>query len=469
MELNYKFIIASILVIVILLRIILLFITPISMFTDGIIRYLPDAQKVLLGDFLFNDMPLFTIIEAFWMLLFQGNMLLIALKMTSFIFFLGILFLLPKLFKKLNLKKKEKIIISVLFLFSVWSLLLSVTIMQDMMLVFFTLALFIAIGNYLEKSNSKYFILSLILVLLITLTKITGYLILLGFCFFIITKDKKFGLKKKIKDILPLIIGIILGALWILKNYLTTGLIHITSMKAPIYIHSFSEYINQFIKFFHYFWEIPIPSKVNFIGITSIFYNIYYIGALIIMASMSLLIIFSLIRYGKKYKQFIFLILPLFCFVFYWTFIIFWAFHDGGRYTFPLWFFMFFFLSKFITNLKNKNARRFCHIIIVLFCILSIISAFGISLHMNSIDNQIMEMKEKLGQENLENVTIISNTEFAAASLNYYLKNYLKDPIQFNMKRNVIHPNIKCEGTQIFNSENFKIFKENKEYRICRK
>lgn len=435
------------------------------MFTDSMARYLPEAQGVLQGDFSFNDVPLFIFIAAFWMLLFKGQILYIALKLTSFVFFLGILFLLPNLFKKLKLNRIEIILFLLLFLFSTWSLLLSVTILQDIMLAFFAIALFITIENYFKKPNLKEIILLIIMTSLMILTKLTGYFILAGFCLYILIKkggDKK--IKSKLKCLSYLLVGVIITLPWLIKNYINTGMVYVHSVTMPIYVHGLAEYVDYFIKFYHYFWEIPLPSKVALTGILSVGYNLYYVAALVTTIFISLLIIFSLIRYGKKYKQYILLTLPLFAFAFYWAFIIFWGPHDFGRYTFPLWPFLFFFLVRFISNLKNKQVKRFCYVFVVLFCILSIASAFGISIHMNIIDGQVVEISEKLKEENLENATIISNDHFTSYSLSYYLGKRVK----FNLSENVIDTNVKCEGENLFSSRNFDVFKEDDEYRICR-
>jgi hypothetical protein len=467
MKLNYKLIILTILVLAIILRVVLLFIAPISMFTDGIQRYLPNAEKILHGDFSFNDLPLFIIFEAFWILLFNGEMLWLAWKGTAFIFFIGILFLLPSLFKKFNLNNKERIIVMALFFFSTWSLLLSATVMVDMLIAFFTIALFLVIEKYFEKPEKKWLALSIIFSALMALTKLTGYLILAGFGLYIISKFKKTKekIKEKMKCVFSLMVGILITLPWLIKNYLNTGMIFIHSVTPLIHLHSFSEYLQFFIRTYHYFWEFPLAEKVALTGKLAILFNVYYIGTIIITVFISALLIISTIKYCKKHGRFIWLFLPLFLFaLIYWPFILLWSESDSGRYTFPLWIFLFIFIAKYVSRINKKKIRQFCHIIIILFCIVSIISAFGISLHMNSINDQIMEMSETLKQENLENMVIISNTEFGATSLSYYLGK----PVQFNMPRNVVDPNVKCEGERIFESKNFDVFKKNDEYRICR-
>jgi hypothetical protein len=156
MKLSKRGVIFVLIATAIIIRFALLFFAPISMFADPVIRYLPDAERVLKLDFSFHDFPLFTICEAVWMLLLSGKVLWLAWKLTSLIFFIAILFLLPSLFKKFNLDKKEQILALVLFLFSTWSLLLSVTLMQEMMLTFLVLALYLSIENYFKKPSKKW-------------------------------------------------------------------------------------------------------------------------------------------------------------------------------------------------------------------------------------------------------------------------------------------------------------------------
>lgn len=463
MKANYKTIIFGIIVLAVILRIILLFVTPISMFADPVIRYLPDAEKVLRGNFYFNDMPLFVVIEAFWMLLFKGNLLWLAWKSTSLIAFFGILLLLFPLFKRFQLDKGEQIVALALFLFSTWSLILSVTVMQDMMLAFFALALFLSIEGYIERhSNKKALVLALLAVLMIS-TKLTGYFILAGFCLYILSKSNV-KVKERIKLVIYLIAGTSITLLWLVKNYMTSGLVYIHSVTPQIYLHSFAEYIDYTIKMYHYFWEIPMPIKVNLEGIFLLFYNLYYIITLTVTLIVTLLILAGIFRYFKKYKQYILLILPLGCFIFYWVFVIYWGPHDAGRYAFPLLLFLFIFPVKLIGNIKKRGMRNIAYMIIAAFCILSIISAFGITLHMNKINSQILQINKAL-QESKATGNFITNDEFTGCALTFYLKK----PVIFGLEKNIRDTSIPCTGELIFFSEDYDVFKENNEYRICRR
>jgi len=256
---------------------------------------------------------------------------------------------------------------------------------------------------------------------------------------------------------------------WVLKNYIKTGMVYIHRLNPPIYLHSLGEYTNYFARFYHYFWEIPLPEKVNISGtlsgsLTYLFYNLYYIATFITTAILSLGIILSLFKYGKKYKQYVFLMLPIAGFVFYWAFIIFWGPHDVGRYTFPLWLFLFLFPVKLIRETNKPKLRGLFYIIIAAFCILSTISAFGITLHMHNIDSQILQISGELQKINATG-NFTANDEFTSSALSYYLK----QPVKFNLTRNVRDTNIPCYGEHIFFSKNFDIFKEQREYRICRR
>ena len=252
---------------------------------------------------------------------------------------------------------------------------------------------------------------------------------------------------------------------WLIKNYLLTGKIYLSNFTPPpIYIHQFAGYADYTIKAYHYFWEIPMPVKVGLNGIILLFYNIYYITALSITLIVTLLMIAGILRYFKKYKPYLFLMLPLGCFIFYWVFIIYWGPHDAGRYAFPFLLFLLIFPVKIIANIKKRGMRNIVYLIIVAFCILSVISAFGITLHMQKIDSQILQINNALNRSNASD-NFITNDEFTGASLTFYLKK----PVIFGLKRNVRDTSIPCSGELVFFSQDYDVFKANNEYRICRR
>jgi hypothetical protein len=463
LEKNYKQIVFFIIAFAIAIRIFLLFLAPISMFADPVIRYLPAAEKILHLNFNFHDFPLFIIIEAFWMLFLQGKFLWIALKLTSFIFLIAILFLLPSLFKRLNLEKKEQVILLAMFLLSTWSILLSVGIMPEMMLTFFVIALFLSIENYLDKPNKKWIFALIFLTAFMIFTKPTGYILLIGFGLYIFGKKGK-PLAKKAKAILWLGLGALTTIFWPIKNYLATGNAFINPAPPPVIFYPLLKYLEFYIYSYHYFWEIPLPSKVGFSGIIAPLYNGYYLATILVTAIISILIIIALLKYGKKYFGYVLLMLPLLGFALLFEPIFFTpASVNIGRYSFPLWIFLFFFLAKFISDFKNKKIRIACYILAALFCILLILSACGIALHMHNVDAQILQIDNVLKRQNATG-TFITNDEFTSSALSYYLK----QPVIFNLTRNVRDTSVPCSGENIFSSKNFDVFKEGNNYRICR-
>ncbi|MFH0831789.1 MAG: hypothetical protein V1886_02915 [archaeon] len=461
MKLDYKGAVISVIALAVIIRLTLLFIAPISMFADPVIRYLPNAEKILHWNFNFYDFPLLIILEAFWMLFLKGNLLWIAWKSTSLIFFIAILFLLPATFRRFKLNKKEQIIALSLFLFSTWTLLLSVTIMQEMIIAFFVLALFLSLEEYIEKPKGKWIFALISLTCLMILAKQTGYILTMGFGLYILGKKAEW--KIKIKSLLFIATGALLTLFWPIKNYLTTGRAFIGVTLNPASLHSLKEYFASFILAYHYFWEIPLQTKVSFSGSLAFIYSIYYLGALILTAGLSLMIILALFKYSRKYKEHILLMLPLLAFTFiYWTFLLLLS-GDAGRYTFPLWIFLFIFTAKFIESIKSIRARQICYGVVILFCAVSTISAFGIAGHMHQIDSQILDVNAVLKQQNATG-TFITNDEFTSSALAYYLG----QPVIFNLKRNVLDTNIQCQGESIFESENFRVFYEEGDYKICR-
>ncbi len=436
------------------------------MFADAIIRYIPQTEQILNLDFNFHDFPLFPLILTLWKILFSGQLLFLMWKTTSFIFFIAILLLLPSLFKRFQLNNGERIIVMALFFFSAWSLLLSTTVMQEMMLTFFAISLFLVIEKYFEKPDKKTIFLTILLSFLICLTKATALIILSGFFLYILIKKKENFIKKKINLILYSLIGIMVSLFWPIKNYFMFGDPFVSVELNSIALHSFSEYWTFFVRTYHYFWEFPLAEKVALTGNLASLFNVYHITTIIITALISLFLIISTIKYCKKHKEFIGLLAPIFLFsLIYWPFIILWSESDSGRYTFPLWIFIFIFTVKTLFSINSKSIRRIITVLIALFCLVLTISAFGIAIQMNSMDNQIQNISERLERENLENAVLVSNNEFAAAALTYYLGKQ----VQFNMKKNIIDPNVKCYGDKIFESNNFNVFKEEKKYRICRK
>jgi hypothetical protein len=333
-------------------------------------------------------------------------------------------------------------------------------------IAFFALALFLSIENYFDKPGKKSILFLIVSCSLMILSKISGIIILGGFGLYVLLKREK-DISKRIKCIFYLSIGALITAPWFIKNYILTGKIYLPNFTPPlISLHPFSAYVDYAVKTFHYFWEIPLPSKVNLGNIASSLYFCYYAAALIITLALSCLIIFAIVKYCKKYWQYLLITAPLASFCFYWAFLIFWGPHDVGRYSFPLWIFLFLFPVKLIGDMPSKKRKYLCYALIGAFCMVSVVSACGITLHINSIDSQVVKIAETLKKQSIYDVEtkLISNDEFTTCALSFYIERR----VIFNMPQNVRDTNVSCTGEQIFSSKNFKVFKEYKEYRICR-
>lgn len=450
----------------ILLSFILLILRPVTMFPDGIARYLPNAKQLLQGDISFYSNPLFISFEAFWILLFKGNALLFAWKLTSFIFFVITAILLTEFMNKTNMGKIERLIFCSMFLFSTWTLLLSTAVLQDMLLACLTLAAFLCIENYFDKAEPLWAIAVIISIAAMLYTKASGYIILLGFFLYVIAKKIKWNMK--IRCIVLLITGLIIGLPWAIKNQILTGHSFLgTSEEAQIVVESGKlfqfgtiDYWQKFVETFHYFWEIPLPSKTGFAA--NPLFNLYHITALVVMGLFSIIFILSVIKYLKKHSDYLLLIGPLFAFsVIYWPFITYFDSSDAGRYSFPFFVFMFLFISRFIAGLKNRRIRIIAYLLVVAFCLLSIASAFGITLHMRNLDSQILKMVEVIPHD----ANVRANDMFTSTALSFYLNKKLI----FGQEGNVIDTAVSCNGEPVFYSKNFDVAKQDSKYSVCRR
>ncbi len=448
------------------LSFILLVLRPISMFPDGIARYIPNANQLLQGDISFYSFPLFISFEAFWMLLFKGKALWFAWKLTSFLLFVATAVLLTEFMSEMNLGRKERIVLSSMFLFSTWTLLLSSAILQDMLLASLALAAFICIQNYMRNPKCSWAFGVVISIAAILYTKASGYFILAGFFLFVIAKRAKVG--EKIRCLALLFAGLLLGLPWLIKNQIVTGHALLgTSQEAALVIESGRlfqfgtiNYWTKFVETFHYFWEIPLPYRTGLSG--SPLFIAYHIAAIAVMAFFSVIFILSIFKYLRKNLDYFLLIGPLFAFsVIYWPFITYFDSSDAGRYSFPFFVFMFMFIAKFIVGLKNKNLRIISYLFVVAFCILSVASALGITLHIRNIDSQVVRIAEILPADS----DVRANDMFTSTALSFYLDRRLT----FGQLGNVIDEAVKCDKNIIFSSRNFDVSKEDLKYSVCRR
>ena len=458
----------------ILLRIHLLLIRPISMFPDSF-RYLNAVEILSQNSLAFYEAPLYIFLQTTWYTIFTNQILLeLFWKLTAFIFFIGFLALLPTLFKQLKLKTNEQIIVLILLLFSSWSLLLSGAIMQEFLLTFLVIAMFIVTNKLFENPKLKYILLTIILTTLIFATKQTSLFIMTGFALYGLIQ--KVSWKYKVGFLMILFVGFILYSPWLIKNQLAygnavignDGSASIFTWDKLIQFKDLGFYKEQTIKSYYYFWEIPRPDKVALAGafsggITSVMYAGYNLTALIGTLAVSLLILLGIVKYGWRYKKYLLLILPIASFtMIYFNYLNYFDFADTGRYTFPLHFIFYFFAAKYLESLKSINWKRFFYLLIILFVIISIVSAFGITYHIKGIDNQLMLAVPIVASS--QAINYVSNDEFSTNVLDYYSKK----PIKFYLKHNERDYSINCNSDIVFESKNLVISDTDVDLKICR-
>ena len=459
MERYEKIILISILI-SILIRISLLFLMPISFLHDALMRFIPNSFQILAGDFSFFTPPLFMLIMAGENLLFSGYLLEISWKLISFIFFILTLLLLPKLYSIWKLNNKEKVIVTSLFVFSTMSLLFGSAIMMEMMVLFLTIALFVVLEG--PNRGQKYFLIALLSTLLLY-TKQTAYFILAGF--FLYTLAKKIPKKQKLFIFVALFVGFLLFAPWIIKNQVTdTPTLAGWSIGEILQntINNFSEFnFSQIFKdLYYWFWMIQPFENVEFSGMLNILAAGYQISFLFVTAVLSFSILFGMIKFRKEYWRYYLLILPLFAIA-----LIFGLFFpspsDFGRYIFSFHIFFYLFTARFIESIKEKNIKRLFYVVIVVFVLLSIITAYGIGLHVTNREKEVNSIIERLDEDSI----VISNDL-------YFLRNYeyaFNKPMSLDRKRMSLEESGVKEENLIYKTNSFKLFLKENRYYVYRK
>lgn len=455
-------IIYLLILIAILIRIPLLFFNPISMWADPVFRFIPNTYNILEGDFSFYTPPLLMILSTLPTIFLQGFLLELSWKIIPFLFFILSCFVFIKILKIIELGKTEKIFLLNLFLFSVYSLLMSTTIMLEMPVLFFTLCLFYILEKN-EKIDLKLFVIIVLVSALLLYSKQTGYFVLAGFFLYIFFK--KIDKKQKKLILMALILGFLLNVPWIIKNNIIYGgffnaeLLETQGKRVIDFGVNFPTLISNS---FHYIYRIPLLSKLNYSGIFFLLSRIYYFAFLVTSILLTSTIFVGIFKFGLKYKKYLLMILPVFLFSCWWVFLSpMHCYNDFGRFMFSFYFLFFFFGLKFTENLKNLNIKRFFYLIIILFCILSIVTSFAASLEFNQKDKAIREVANILTSK--EGI-FVANDMFTSTALTYYSEKKIK----FLLKENKIDENIKCENNLIYSSDNYLISKNNSAYQICK-
>ncbi len=445
----------------VLLRIPLLFLIPISFLHDAILRYIPNSYQIVNGDFLFFSPPLYISFMAFFDIFFSGFILELFWKLIPFAFFIGTLFLLPKVFSLLEVNNREKIIIASLLLFSGLSLLLGQAVMSDMIVLFLALLLFIT----LEKSKQigkKECAIIIFLSTLLLYTKESSYFILAGFFLYSLFKD--FKREDKIKIFVCIFIAFVLFSPWFIKNKIYSPR-EIMGVTGETYV---SKAINNLInidilktskEFYFWFWMIQIFENVKFQGIFSSMAAIYTWGFFISSLVVSLTIVFGIFKFGPKYKRYLWLILPVFLFEFVWGVTMNLP-SDLGRRTFSMHIFLYFFAAKFIESLKKDKIKKLFYVFIIIVILFSIVTSYAIAIHVSSREKEVDDILKVLNKGDKVEIADL-----------YFLRIY---EYRFNTRlyrENVIYAGEKIVGEEdlVYETASFQLFLKNETYYVYRK
>ena len=444
----------------ILIRILLLFMNPITMWTDPVARYIPNTFDVLRGDFSFYTPPLMMMINSFPTIFLDGAILEFFWKLTPFIFFLLSVFIFIRILKNIELSELGRVFLLCLFLFSVYSILMSTTIMLEMPVLFFTLFLFYIFEKN-DKIDLKLFSIIVRTSALLLYTKQTGYFIFAGFILY--NLFKKMDKKQKKLILLALILGLLLNVPWMIKNIAIYGNV-LSGEEGVSEVKGIGDIINLDANYllltseiFHLAYRIPYLSELNYFGIFFVLSRIYYFSFLIVSLFLTIVNIVGIITYGRKYKRYILIILPIFLFVFWLAFLSKNHFTlDFGRYMFSFYFLFFFFGLKFIENIRSVNIKRFLYLIIILFCILSIATSFAMSYEFHKKDIEIRKVAEFI--KNKEGI-FISDDHYTRHALIFYTGNKIPP----------LDEGIKCQGgRKIYSSLKYKIYLNENKYYVCK-
>ena len=438
----------------ILIRLPLLFLTPISMFGDGLVRFIPHSYDVIHLNFMFPEPPLLFLFNGLLTFIFSGVVLEFFWKFTSFLFLIGFLCLLPKIYKILKLNEREKLIVTALTIFSTSSLLYGSSIMMETLVLFLTFLIFVLI----EKTNKTNYFIIAILTSLLLYTKQTGYFILMGF--FIYIFFKKIPIKNKLLFMLSFAFGFLTYLAWMFKN-LFFHIAPLSTIKETILISTINFFKSNLLtniitstkETYHYFWFIPLSRQVSFKGLLSIIYTSYYLLFIFLTLLMSIFIILGIFK--SKQKKYLLLIFPLFVFVIFWGFFAKIS-NDTGRYLFTFYLFFYFYAVKFVESIKNTKIKKLIYVLILVLIILFIVTAYATAFRMHNKDNQIRQIADIIKNDNF---TIIPDNSFARATLGYYSGKEIQE-----MKE--IDKDIKIPENVIFKSQDYQIFLKNKIYYI---
>ncbi len=469
MKINYQKIIFSLVLIAIIIRIVFLFFNPITMWADPIQRYIPDSYRILEEDLTFYTPPRLSFLEAFPIIFLTGTILEFSWRFIPFLFFLFSTFIFIRILKIIDLNETSKIFLLCLFLFNVYSLLTSTTIMQEFLVLFFTLSIF----YFLEVDKKIDFKKSFLIVFLSALllySKDTGLFIFAGFLIYILLSKR--SRHEKLLLIFVLFLSFLIYLPWVIKNYYLYG----------TFIGGDSPYgqglvQNGFFDFkirFEYFtgilamaYRIPGLATLDrwgYQGIFSLISRAYYFVFMGLASLFTICIFGGIIKYSKQYKKYIYLITPIFLMVIWLAF--FSPFHytlDFGRYMFSFYFIYFFFGLKFIENINIKIIRRGLYLAVLGIVLLSVFTSLIFSISFHYKDQEIRKVNNFLNSKEDFNEKFITNDAYTEAALSFYSS---KDKADIYIEKNKVDYEIICKNP-VYKSKKYLVSVNDGLYQIC--
>jgi hypothetical protein len=363
--------------IVLIITYLIFFLTaPTYRFGDDL-RYLSLAKSIVTekNPFLEKDLiagypvwypPLVPYIFALFYLIFQNNFLLWVFfsRLTELLVFFISLFIFYKLTNYFKLSIKEKIVALGLFSFIPEMIYASVSLMQEIFMVFFTLLLFFL----LFKKKPNYPLIALVSGLMF-LTKQTAFFVFFGFILtiFVMKKERK----EKILLLISALIGIlVISGFWYYRNFVVFG--------NPLYYPSYERVVRE-ESIFQLLYEeylviwglLPaqrIIDKFPFLN-SNLVNSLLFFGGVFFLP-----IIFIFVKNLFKYKkQFIYVLPPIFSLSVFLIYTPIFLGFMGVRYFLP----SVPFLALIVSKGSNQKYLFFYFLIVfILFLIISAITQF---------------------------------------------------------------------------------------------
>jgi len=436
------------------LRLGLLFIIPVSMFGDGIERHIPFAFGILNFEFFFPEPPVFLLLWAGVSSIFSGEILYFVLKLVPFIFFLGFVYLLPKVYSVMKLDEREKLVMTALILFATPSLLYAESILIETGILFFTALIFLLIETA-EKIDLRRCFLIFIVALFMTYTKQTSYFILAGFILYVFFK-KSLSRRERVLINLSIFLGLLFNVFWLIKNSLFSEGMVLSIPMLEFVVRSLNDFV-QISKLgilnglYHTYWFIPSFDQtraVSLINLFSIPYFIYYFSFIIVTFILSIFILIGILKHYREYKGYLLIMTPLVLFLVLWGFFIGHA-GDVVRYIFSFQIFIWFFAIKYVSRLKKGFFKKLFYLMVILFVGLSLVTAFATALRMDSKDSQVRAIGEVIGDRGDR---ILSNEGYVTVALKFYSQRIVERVVD-------VGPEVIDVENKIFETKNYDVYK----------